>query len=78
MDVGKKLVLQGYGVTFATIDNINMPPSIEQNLVLRPLEQPILFQKGFLLKRGRQLPSGADKLIKFVKGKVEELQTLQL
>ena len=78
MDVGKKLVLQGYGVTFATIDNINMPPSIEQDLVLRPLEQPILFQKGFLLKRGRQLPSGADKLIKFVKGKVEELQTLQL
>ena len=42
--------------------------------VLRPLEQPIVFQKGFLLKRGRQPSPGVNKLIKFVKETVAELQ----
>ena len=58
MDVAKKLVLQKYGITFTTMDNIKMLAT-EQDLVLRPLERPITFQKGFLIKRGRQLPSGA-------------------
>ena len=73
MGVAVKLVQQGYGISFTTMDNtkVDIP---EMDLVLRPLEQPIIFQKGFLLKRGRQTSPGVNKLIKFVKETVAELQ----
>ena len=73
MGVAVQLVQQGYGISFTTMDNtkVNIP---EMDLVLRPLEQPIVFQKGFLLKRGRQPSPGVNKLIKFVKDTVAELQ----
>ena len=73
MDVAKKLVQQNYGITFITMDNTKTAP-YEQDLILRPLDQPIVFQKGFLLKRGRQPSPGANKLIKFVQETVEALQ----
>ena len=73
MEVAKKLVQQGCGISFPTMDNTKMAV-IEQDLVLRPLMQPIIFQKGFLLKRGRPPLPGTKKLIKFVKETVEELR----
>ena len=76
MDVARSLVLQGYGISFTTMDNTR-EKTLEQDLILRPLEQPIIFQKGFLLKRGQQTSPGVNKLIKFVMETVEELQSSQ-
>ena len=73
MEVAKQLVLQGYGITFTTMDNTKMK-MIEQGLVLRQLKQPIVFQKGFLMKRGRQLSPDVNMLITFVKDMVEQLR----
>ncbi len=73
MGVAKNLVLQGDGITFATMDDTKTK-LLDQGLVLRPLEQPIVFQKGFLLKRGRQPSPGVNKLIKFVIDTAEELR----
>ena len=73
MSVAKNLVLQGNGITFTTMDDTRTAVP-ENDLVLRPLTQPITFQKGFLLKRGKQPSPGVSKLIKFVADTVEELR----
>ena len=75
MDVAKKLVLQGDGISFVTMDNTLMRP-LEQDLTLRPLAEPITFQKGFLVKKRKKTAAGISNLIGFVKETVEALRSM--
>ena len=74
IDVAKKLVLDGHGITFMTMDDL-YPEASEPGLVFRPLRDPIVMRKGLLQKPGRPSRPAVTKLTDFILKTVASLRT---
>lgn len=73
MQIIMKLVSENRGISFATVDD-NENLSTLGNIVLVPLEEPISFVKGFLLKRGTSSLPHIQNLISFVQSIVQKMR----
>lgn len=65
----EELIRQNYAIAILPLDEVN---SIERegNMIIRPLEESIVFTKGFIMKRGRHRTDGMKALIRFVQERV--------
>lgn len=73
MEVAKRLVKQGGGITFSTIDDIEKTME-EDGLLLVPMEEPISFVKGFLMKRGCRHSPAVRGMVSYVQNTIQELR----
>ena len=73
IEAAKKLVLDGHGITFMTMDDL-FPESAEPGLVFRPLTDSIILQKGLLQKPGRPESQAVARLTDFILQTVASLR----
>lgn len=73
MQIILKLVSENYGISFATVDD-NENLTTLGNIVLIPLEEPISFVKGFLLKKENTFLPQIQNLIAYVQSIVQQIR----
>ena len=65
----EELICQNYGIAILPLDKVNSVAR-EEEIIIRPLEDSIVFTKGFIMKRGRHRTDGMKALIRFVQERV--------
>ncbi len=65
------LVEQNHGVSFVTVDEMSSL-SDTSTYSIRPLQEPIHFLKGFILKRGHRPSNAANSIMAYIQGVVQE------
>lgn len=65
----EELICQNYGIAILPLDKVNSVAT-EEEIIIRPLKDSIVFTKGFIMKRGRHRTDGMKALIRFVQERV--------
>lgn len=72
--VMEELVKQNYGIATITVNAFNRNDTYDK-YVVKPFETPILFEEGFIVKKGKILSIHHELLMKYITDKADELNS---